>query len=297
VDATDDAEPPRRDALDRLSRSGAGPATRRRSHGSTLRWAGPGSSPRREWAARWLTDRWPIIRIAIPLGAVGLIVVAVLAWGGVKRPASPEDRLPQATPDSTVATDRAEPSVASTTAATPVPATGSTQTASTSGLPGPAGTPAPPVTVHVAGAVAVPGVVTLPAGSRVVDAVAAARGMTAQADPDRVNLAAPITDGARIFVPLVGQPDVATMPSGPDLGGPAAAATDAGAPSPTNPIDLNAATAEQLETLPGVGPATAAAIVSHREAHGRFKRPEDLLDVRGIGEAKFEALRTLVTVG
>ena len=302
MDATDDAEPPRRDALDRLSRSGSGPAARRRlnrsTFRSTFRSAGPGSGRGRGSAAEWLTDRWPIIRFVVPLGVVGLIVVAVLAWGGVKRPAPPEDRLPRATPDSSVPKDLAEVSAASTTTAAPAPTTGTGQTASTAGA-GTAGSPAPPVTVHVAGAVAAPGVVTLPAGSRVVDAVAAARGMTAQADPDRVNLAAPITDGARIFVPLIGQRDVAPMPVGPDVGGAASDTAGAGAsaPSPINPIDLNAATAEQLDALPGVGPATAAAIVSHRETHGQFKRAEDLLDVRGIGEAKFDALRTLVTVG
>ena len=297
MDATDDAEPLRRDALDRLSRSGSGPGARRRLNRSMFRSAAPGSGMRRESAARWLTDRWPIIRFVGPLVAVGLIVVAVLTWGGVQRPAPPEDRLPRATPDSSLPTDLAEVSAASTTTAAPPPTTGSGQTGSTSGVPATVGSPAPPVTVHVAGAVAAPGVVTLPSGSRVVDAVAAARGMTAQADPDRMNLAAPITDGARIFVPLIGQPDVATLPVEGDLGGAASESDGTGAPSPTNPVDLNAATAEQLDALPGVGPATAAAIVSHRETHGRFKRAEDLLDVRGIGEAKFDALRTLVTVG
>ena len=217
MDATDDAEPPRRDALDRLSRSGSGPAARRRLNRSTFRSAATGVGPGAWVGGGWLTDRWPIIRFVVPLAVVGLIVVAVLAWGGVKRPAPPEDRLPRATPDSSVPKDLAEVSAASTTTAAPAPTTGTGQTASTAGA-GTAGSPAPPVTVHVAGAVAAPGVVTLPAGSRVVDAVAAARGMTAQADPDRVNLAAPITDGARIFVPLIGQPDVAPMPVAPRRG-------------------------------------------------------------------------------
>ena len=128
MDATDDAEPLRRDALDRLSRSGSGPAARRRLNRSMFRSAAPGSGLRRESAARWLTDRWPIIRFVVPFAAVGLIVVAVLAWGGVKRPAPPEDRLPRATPDSSVPTDLAEVSAASTTTAAPPPTTGSGQT-------------------------------------------------------------------------------------------------------------------------------------------------------------------------
>jgi competence protein ComEA len=149
------------------------------------------------------------------------------------------------------------------------------------------------VTVHVAGAVVRPGVVTLPAGSRAVDAVSAAGGLAAGADPDRVNLAAALSDGQRLVIPLVGQPPPAEfVPSPPPTG----AGSAAGSPATQGPVDLNTATEPDLDRLPGIGPATAAAIVSHRSLHGPFRTVEDLLDVRGIGEAKLDALRGLVSV-
>ena len=157
------------------------------------------------------------------------------------------------------------------------------------------------VFVHVAGAVARPGVVDLPAGSRVVDGVRAAGGLRPDADPDRVNLAAELADGQRIVIPVRGQEVPAeVLPTGPPgaAGGGAATGTGAGgAPgSTTGPVDLNTATAEQLDALPGVGPATASAILSHREQHGPFRSVEDLIEVRGIGEAKLDGLRDLVTI-
>ncbi len=152
------------------------------------------------------------------------------------------------------------------------------------------------VVVHVAGAVAAPGVVRLSNGSRVVDAVTAAGGLRADADPDRVNLAATLVDGQRVVVPIVGQPvpaEVAPAPA-PSSGGATAGAASSGGAAP---VDLNTATAEQLDALPGVGPSTAAAILDHRASAGPFTSVDQLLDVRGIGEAKLEALRDLVSVG
>lgn len=143
--------------------------------------------------------------------------------------------------------------------------------------------PPGPVVVHVAGAVAAPGVQRLPAGSRVIDAVDAAGGLLPDADAGRVNLAAEIADGTQVYVPLVGEtppPGVATV-SGEDSGG---------------PIDLNIADAAALESLPGVGPATAASILDHRERNGPFVSVDGLLEVRGIGEAKLAQLRDLVRV-
>jgi competence protein ComEA len=148
------------------------------------------------------------------------------------------------------------------------------------------GTTAAPIVVHVAGAVARPGVLRLPAGSRVVDAVDTAGGLTADADAGRVNLAAKVADGQRVFVPRIGEAAPA------DATG--ATATDAGAAS--GPVDLNAATADQLDRLPGVGPATAAAIIEHRTRSGPFRAVDDLRDVPGIGDAKLAQLRPLVTV-
>lgn len=140
------------------------------------------------------------------------------------------------------------------------------------------------VVVHVAGAVVAPGVHRLPPGSRVIDAVDASGGLLPDADAAAVNLAAPLEDGAQVYVPRVGE-----EPPMPPSGGVTADAS-------AGPIDLNTADASLLETLPGVGPATAAAIIDHRTRHGPFASVDGLLEVRGIGEAKLAALRDLVRV-
>lgn len=141
--------------------------------------------------------------------------------------------------------------------------------------------------VHAAGALQAPGVYRLPPGSRVADVVNAAGGPAPDADLERVNLAAPLADGSQVHVPRVGEP--APVPVGGSGGG-------AGGATTTGPLDLNAATLAQLEELPGVGPATAQAIVEERERRGRFGSVEELLDVRGIGPAKLDGIRDLVTV-
>jgi competence protein ComEA len=151
----------------------------------------------------------------------------------------------------------------------------------------PAATSAPPVTdgtvvlAHAAGAVQRPGLYELAAGARVADLLAAAGGALPRADLDQVNLAAPVADGSQVVVPREGETVVSATPSGTSV--PAV-------------VDLNAATAEQLETLPGVGPATAAAILEYRDANGPFASVDSLIDVPGIGEAKLAALADLVTV-
>ena len=161
--------------------------------------------------------------------------------------------------------------------------------AGTAADPAPTTTTAPPaVVVHAAGAVQAPGVYRLDPGSRAADLVAAAGGATPDADLQRLNLAAPVADGERVYVPRVGE--VAPPPVAGAGGG---TASGEGGDAP---VDLNTATAEELEELPGVGPAIAAAIVDERERRGRFATVDDLLDVRGIGEARLEQLRDLVTV-
>jgi competence protein ComEA len=150
----------------------------------------------------------------------------------------------------------------------------------------------PPVLVHVAGAVAHPGLVRLAAGDRVDDAVRAAGGPAPNADLDRLNLAAKVADGQRILVVLVG------APAGAEVAAPAGAATApaAAGASSTGPVNLNTATVEQLDRLPGIGPALAAAILRERERRGGFTDVGQLRDVRGIGEGRFADLKPLVTV-
>jgi competence protein ComEA len=161
---------------------------------------------------------------------------------------------------------------------------GSTLPPPTAAAPAPTADPAR-VVVHVAGAVAAPGVYEVPGAARVVDAIAAAGGAAPGAELDALNLAAPVADGQRVYVPVEGEAVVA-----------AAGDPVAGEASPTGPLDLNAASAVELERLPGIGPATAAAIVSHREQHGPYATIDDLAEVRGIGPVKLDAIRDLVRV-
>ena len=143
-------------------------------------------------------------------------------------------------------------------------------------------TPPPSTTaiyVHILGEVARPGLYELRDGDRAVDAVAAAGGFTDAADAGGVNLARFVSDGEQIVVPALGQPGAAAPGVASD-----------------GRVNLNTADEATLDTLPGVGPATAAKIIAWRDEHGRFESVEDLLDVGGIGEAKFDGLRDLVTV-
>lgn len=136
-------------------------------------------------------------------------------------------------------------------------------------------------TVHVSGAVANPGLVELSPGSRVADALAAAGGSTAEADLGSLNLAARVVDGDQIVVPGVA-----------GAGGPLVSRSAAA----DGRVRVNFATADELETLPGVGPVLAQRILEHRSVHGPFSEVEELLDVAGIGEAKLAALREAVAL-
>lgn len=145
------------------------------------------------------------------------------------------------------------------------------------------------VWVHVAGAVLAPGLRELPSGSRVGDAVDAAGGPTPDASIDTVNLARVVGDGEHIYIPTTEQVASGTMPVAAPAGATASAAAGAG-------VDINSAGADELNALPGVGPATAAKIIADRDANGPFKVPEDIMRVAGIGEKKFEAMRELIVV-
>jgi competence protein ComEA len=148
--------------------------------------------------------------------------------------------------------------------------------------------------VSVAGAVAKPGVVTLPFASRVVDAIDAAGGASHGADPNALDLAAKLADGMRVYVPKIGE-HVSPMPAGAS-GDAAGADAAAGSGAPDSPVDLNTATEAQLEALPGIGPSLASAIMATRERLGGFRSVDELREVRGIGDRRFADLRPLVTV-
>ena len=150
------------------------------------------------------------------------------------------------------------------------------------------------IVVHVAGEVKNPGVYTLPSGARMIDAVNAAGGATARADLEVINLATPLIDSSQIYVPAKG---VAAHPvfarPQPGINGVVSSSNSASA---SGLVNINRASVTELDSLPGVGPSTAQAIVEYRVAHGPFASPEDLLNVKGIGPAKFEAMRKLVGV-
>ena len=148
------------------------------------------------------------------------------------------------------------------------------------------------VLVHAAGSVVAPGLYRLPTGSRVGDLLDAAGGVAPEGDTNRINLAAPLADGERVYVPRVGELEVPPIAVADE---PTIADSPSGATA-VQPLDLNRATAEQLEELPGVGPSIAGAIVDHRETSGAFRSVDDLLEVRGIGPARLEQLRDLVRV-
>ena len=156
----------------------------------------------------------------------------------------------------------------------------------------------PPFLVHVAGAVAHPGLVRVPAGARVSDAIAAAGGGLPDADLDRLNLAAKVADGQRIPVAKIGAPGAPAPTDGSATGAdPSAGGSGSTGDSPAGgPVDLNTATETQLETLPGIGPSFAAAIIRERERRGGFTSVDQLRDVRGIGEKRFAELKPLVSV-
>jgi len=137
------------------------------------------------------------------------------------------------------------------------------------------------VAVYVTGSVVNPGVYYLPEGSRVEDAVHAAGGPAAEADLNRVNLAQRVHDGEQIYVPEMGEENL-PVPSGSTSGG--------------SLININTASASELETLPGIGPTLAQSVIEHREAHGPFATIEEIMDVRGIGEGLFDEMRDLITV-
>jgi len=174
----------------------------------------------------------------------------------------------------------------------PVPTTG--PAAGPGGLSATSGS----VVVHVTGAVSRPGVVTLPPGSRVTDAINAVGGASAEADTQQLNLARVLSDGEQIRVPRIGEvlPDPAPQPGGDAASGARTAPGKSGDGGASGTVNINTASASELEKLPGIGPALAQRIVEYRDSHGPFASVDSLTDVPGIGKAKLEGLREQATV-
>lgn len=156
---------------------------------------------------------------------------------------------------------------------------------------------APHVFVHVVGAVRRPGVYELPAGSRVGEALELAGGVLGSGRADAINLARVLQDGEQVRVPTQEEAERAAASGAPAGGAGVAAGAAEPRASPGGRVDLNTADEALLDTLPGIGPATAQRIVQDRSANGPFRRVDDLLRVPGIGPKKLDALRDLVTAG
>lgn len=143
-----------------------------------------------------------------------------------------------------------------------------------------------PIVVHITGAVPRPGVYALPKGARVQDAISAAGGFLAEADKSNINLAQLLEDGEKIDIAYIeGASPVLATPL------PEVVATT------TELININTATAAELDTLPGIGPTTAQKIIDYRTEHGPFVSTEDIINVSGIGPASYERIKDLITVG
>lgn len=236
---------------------------------TTERWR----SRIRDWLAQATGGGLPHVRPWV-FGVLAVPVVVAIGWQSYVATDPPiESTLPLA---SDLIDDGAE--ITTTVAVTTQRADGDAPVAFAE--------PEAGVVVHVAGAVLHPGLIVGEAGWRVNDAVAAAGGAAFNADLDRINLAAPLVDGERLFIPAVGE-DVPEV-TGSNLGG----------TSPeTGIVDVNSADQGQLQALPGVGPVTALAIIDHRAAHGSFADIDALVAVRGIGPATVEQLRDHVRAG
>jgi competence protein ComEA len=226
----------------------------------------------------WLEDRLPAslqgrVRIgSAHLAAVAVLVAAVmaaLAWTAV-RASDPGDLVP----------------ARSLTGSTPAVVTPAAW-ASASPAPAASGSAAPEVVVDVTGKVRRPGIVRLPAGSRVVDAVEAAGGPRRGVDLGSLNLARVLVDGEQVVVGLPAPPGVAAS---------AASAPGSTGGPPGALVNLNTATQTELETLPGIGPVTAQAILQWRTDHGAFSAVDELMEVSGIGEATLADMAPFVTV-
>ncbi len=147
---------------------------------------------------------------------------------------------------------------------------------------------ASPIVVHVVGAVPRPGVYEFPKGARVRDAIDAAGGLLTDADITFINLAALLEDGQQLDIPYIG--------GGTPIAPAATEGPATGVPSNADLININTATLEQLDALPGIGPTTAQKIIDYRTEHGPFQRIEEIKNVSGIGLVTFDKIKNLITV-
>ncbi|MFE6754804.1 helix-hairpin-helix domain-containing protein [Streptomyces sp. NPDC057684] len=255
-------------------------------------WDGPAGEAERDtasWRERaglavrerlplWMQTRCGLERRSVIALAVVLVAAAGFAvhhfWTGRAQPVSVPEVVRSAAPEE----------AAGSSAAGQEPDTGpSAPAASAAG--GAAGASGAGIVVDVSGKVRSPGIHRLPAGSRVADALRAAGGIRPGVDPTGINRARLLADGEQV---VVGAPGA---PGGIGSGG---SAGSAGAAAAAGPIGLNTATAEQLDTLPGVGPVLAQHIIDYRTEHGGFRSVEELREVNGIGDRRFSDLQNLV---
>ncbi|MFV2177095.1 helix-hairpin-helix domain-containing protein [Actinomadura sp. LOL_016] len=230
----------------------------------------PAAAPQEPPAARLRAapDR-PGVRALVIVAVIAAVVAAGYLWASRPRPHAAPAPVPASAPDAGVATLAAGPSRPDAS-------------------PAPAGT----VVVHVLGKVKNPGVITLPTGSRVAEAIKAAGGVRRGAKTGPLNLARRVVDGEQI---PVGVPAPTPPPGAPQPGAPPGASP--GAPGDGGaPVNLNTATVDQLDELPGVGPVLAGRIIEYRTANGGFRSIDQLQDVNGIGAGRFADLKARVRI-
>lgn len=267
------------------------------------RASGPGIITRRDYYPEEWEEYAPRTRRSVrhfispkALIALGAVVCLIMLWAIFRMGSPPRAESPQVGTQPTRETSETAAARGPT-----VQPTGEAQ--GMSGAPPAAGK----IRVHVAGAVKTPGVHTLPADARAIDAVNAAGGASAEADLNKVNLAITLTDGVQLYIPKEGEePPSAPANNGgaPTSGGAnpsGSAAPNQGSGAQSSPgqgqqVNLNTATIEQLQTLPRIGPALAGRIIAWRDEHGGFKSVDELDAVPGIGPAMMSSLRPLVTV-
>ncbi|MDQ0580965.1 competence protein ComEA [Streptomyces rishiriensis] len=250
--------------------------------GSTPRVAGPWQErvglALRERMPVWLLARCGLERRSVLALSVLLVVAAAFAvqhfWVGRAQPVRPPEVVRAAIP---YAAGELNP------AAGPAPSAESPGAGSTTGAE---------IVVDVSGKVRKPGIHRLPAGSRVVDALGAAGGVRPGTDTDGLNRARFLVDGEQV---VVGGPAPPAGAAGTGAGSSSAGSTGAGmGAGPPVPVSLNTGTADQFDTLPGVGPVLAQHIIDYRARHGGFRSVDELREVNGIGERRFADLRNLV---